>query len=191
MFSKDSGVYIACLAILPLMICSGIIYSIFPLYIVSLGASRSEVGLVCTCGAIAGAVTSPLWGKLSDKKGRKATLIISMVLFIFVFSGYTLSKHYSHLYFIQIVEGVAWGALGASSIALIADLAPIEKRGKAMGIYNSTWNPGWIVGPLDGGFLSDHVGFRYTFFICVLIIVADICLTALAIPSKRKMGAIT
>ena len=191
MLSKDNGVYIACLAILPLMICSGIIYSILPLYIVSLGASRSEVGLVYACGAIAGAVTSPLWGNLSDKKGRKVTLIISMVLFIFVFFGYTLSKHYSQLYFIQIVEGVAWGALGASSIALIADLAPIEKRGKAMGIYNSTWNLGWIIGPLAGGFLSDHIGFRYTFFICVLIIVADICLTALAIPSKRKMGAIT
>jgi len=186
---KDS-VYVTCLVLLPLMICSGIIYSILPLYIVSLGASKSAVGLIYTCGAIAGAITSPLWGRLSDKRGRKITLIISMLLFLSVFSGYTLSTHYSQLYFIQVVEGIAWGALGASSATLIADLAPVEKRGKAMGIYNSTWNLGWIVGPLAGGFLSDHIGFRYTFFICVLIIVIDMCLAAAAVPSKRRNGVI-
>jgi MFS family permease len=188
MFSKDNYVYIACLAILPLMVCSGIIYSILPLYIVSLGASRSVVGLVYTCGAVAGAVTSPLWGKFSDKKGRKLTLVISMILFAFVFLGYTLSKHYTQLYFIQVVEGVAWGALGASAIAMIADSVPVERRGKAMGIYNSTLNLGWIIGPLAGGFLSEHIGFRYTFFICVLFIIADICVTELIVTSKKRIG---
>ena len=179
---RDKPVYLICLSVFPLMVCSGIIYSVLSLYIQSLGAARGQIGLIYTCGAAAGAVAAPFVGSLADRVGRRAVLLGSMVVFALVFSGYALSRTYLHLFPIQVGEGIAWAALGASAVALIADSVPQERRGKAMGIYNTTWNLGWIVGPTLGGFLSDAIGFRTTFAICALIIGGGIVLGGLVLP---------
>ena len=44
-------------------------------------------------------------------------------------------------------------------------MAPRDERGWAMGVYERTWSLGWIVGPLAGGFLAEHIGFRPVFLI--------------------------
>lgn len=183
---KDKSVYLICLSVFPLMVCSGIIYSILSIYIQSLGAAKGQIGLIYTCGAAAGAMAAPLVGALSDRVGRRAVLLGSMAVFALVFSGYALSRTYLHLFPIQVGEGVAWAALGASAVALIADTVPQERRGKAMGIYNTTWNLGWIIGPTLGGVLSDSIGFRFTFAICVLIIGGGIVLGGVVLPRVRS-----
>ena len=53
-----------------------------------------------------------------------------------------------------------------------------------MGIYNSTWNLGWIIGPSLGGFLSDQIGFRMTFVISVLIIATGLAISAFLLPKR-------
>lgn len=181
---KDRPVYLICLSVFPFMVCTGIIYSVLPLYIQSLGANKSQIGLVYSCGAASGMITAPFLGQLSDKIGRKKVLLLSMLLFALVFLGYALSKKTGHLFPVQFAEGVAWAALGASAVALIADFVPGERRGKAMGIYNSTWSLGWIIGPTIGGFLSDQIGFRLTFFISVLIITIGLGMGAFLLPKR-------
>jgi len=178
------SIYIVCLTIFPFMVGSGIIYSVLSLYFAELGASRSQVGLIYTTGAVAAAATAPLWGRFSDRFGRKWVLLGSMGLFSVVFLGYALSTHYRQLFFVQVGEGVAWAALGASAMALIADLAPKEERGQAMGIYNAAWNIGWIVGPGLGGFLTDYLGFRTAFLICVGMTLTGMALGFALLPKR-------
>ncbi len=181
---KDKNVYLICLSIFPFMVCSGIIYSILSLYFQSLGAGKSQIGLLYTCGATSGAVTAPFLGQLSDKIGRKKVLLLSMAIFALVFLGYALSRNYRHIFPIQVGEGMAWAALGTSAVALIADFVPEERRGKAMGMYNTTWNLGWIIGPALGGFLSDQIGFRLTFLICAFIITTGLAIGAFLLPKR-------
>ncbi len=183
--------YVVCLTVFPFMICTGIVYSILAIYMTSLGLTKSQVGFLYTAGATAGAIGSPLWGMLADRFGRKKILTLSMAGFAFVFLGYALTSSYEQLFVIQIGEGLSWGAMGSAASALIADLVSAEERGKAMGIYNMTWNFGWIVGPSMGGVLSDHIGFTTTFIICTGITLTGFILAVLFIPAKVRTDQVT
>ncbi|MDL1971146.1 MAG: MFS transporter [Candidatus Desulfofervidaceae bacterium] len=169
-------VFLVCVVVFPFMICSGIVYSILSLYFAKLGATKSQIGFIYTSGALAGAAMAPFLGRLADKWGRKVILFMSMGLFMLLFLGYALSKCCFHLFLIQIAEGIAWSAMGTSATALLADVAPVAHRGEAMGIYNTAWSIGWIIGPSLGGISSDHLGFKLTFLICAGIMLFGIIL---------------
>ncbi len=160
------------------MVCSGMIYSVFALFVENLGATMAQIGLVFTVGAASGALAAPLFGRLSDKVGRKPILLVSMGVFVLVFLLYSLARSYIDVYAIQMMEGVAWAALGATTVALITDIVPAEEKGQAIGMYNMTWNLGWIAGPTLGGFLAETIGFRQTFLICAALIMIGLVMTA-------------
>ena len=186
---KKNPLYLLCLTVFPFMICTGIIYSILSLYMASLGLTKSEIGTLYTAGAIAAAISSPLWGSLSDRFGRKKILIFSMAIFAVVFLGYAFSRNYVHLILVQFGEGIAWAAMGSTAVALVADLVPEKSRGKAMGIYNMTWNAGWIVGPSLGGIFSDHIGFMLTFLMCTGLTIAGLFMALFLIPARLPRAA--
>lgn len=186
--NKKWDLYVVCLTVFPFMICTGIVYSILAIYMSSIGLTKSQVGFLYTAGATAGAIGAPLWGMLADRFGRKKILILSMAGFAFVFLGYALSSSYGQLFIIQIGEGLSWGAMGSAAAALIADLVSQEERGKAMGIYNMTWNLGWVIGPTMGGLLSDHIGFTTTFIVCTVLTLVGFVLAVFFIPGRVRGG---
>ncbi len=181
---RKKELYLVCLTVLPFMVCTGIVYSILSLYMAEVGLSKSQIGLLYTSGAVAGAIGAPFLGGLADRFGRKNVLLFSMCGFAFVFAGYALSRGYIPLLFVQIGEGFSWAALAASTTALVADLSTEETRGKAMGIYNMTWNVGWIAGPSMGGFIAEHMGFTFTFTLCTGITIFGLILAVFLIPAK-------
>lgn len=183
---RKKDLYLVCVTILPFMICTGMVYSVISLYMAEIGLTKSQIGTLYTFGAIAGAVSSPFAGTIADRLGRKKVLLFSMATFAFVFLGYAVSRNYLPLLFVQICEGLAWAAMGTAATALIADIVREEERGKAMGIYNATWNLGWIVGPTLGGFLSDAMGFTITFFLCTGLTIIGLTLALIFIPARVK-----
>lgn len=92
-----------------------------------------------------------------------------------------MANNFLDIAIIQGLEGVAWGAEGATALALIADIVPPVERGQAMGMYNTVWNLGWIAGPALGGVLAQLVGFRSMFMICSLMILFGLALTILLV----------
>lgn len=182
----DKSVYYLFISIFPLMVCSGIIYSVFSLFIAEMGATEAVVGFVFAIGAASGAFAGPLFGKLSDKFGRRLILLISMVIFVIVFLLYSVAGNVLHVSIIQGLEGVAWAAEGATAIALIADSVPSKERGQAIGMYNTVWNIGWIVGPILGGVLAQFIGFRMMFIICSALILFGLTLTLLLVKPQTR-----
>ena len=84
------NLYVFCFSILPLMICSGMVYSILSLYISELGASKTEIGLIYMTGSAMGALVSPSIGRLSDRIGRKPVMAASMAGFTVAFLAYSM-----------------------------------------------------------------------------------------------------
>ena len=183
---QKKKLYLVCLAVFPFMICTGIVYSIISIYMAEIGLTKSQIGFLYTSGATAGAVCSPFAGTIADRFGRKKVLLFSMAIFAFVFLGYAMSRSYIPFLIVQVAEGLAWAALGTSTTALIADLVNEENRGKAMGIYNTTWSFGWIIGPSLGGLLSDHIGFPVTFILCTGLTIFGLTLAFFFVPAKAN-----
>ncbi|MDP6510888.1 MAG: MFS transporter [Dehalococcoidia bacterium] len=164
MYKKS--LYTLLLGVFPLLLCSGIVYSVLPLYISNeLGASTSQLGAVYMVGAFVGFMLAPYLGKLADRRGKQIVLLFAMGGFGVAFAAYGTLSSLAPVYAVQAVEGASWAAMGATVPALIADIVPDQERGWAMGVYERTWSLGWIGGPLAGGLLAQHVGFRLTFVI--------------------------
>jgi MFS family permease len=89
------------------MVCSGIIYSVFSLFIAEMGATEAVVGFVFATGSASGAFAGPLFGKLSDKFGRRLILLVSMVIFVIVFLLYSAADNVLHISIVQGLEGIA------------------------------------------------------------------------------------
>ena len=158
------------------MICSGMIYSIFSLYLRDLGMSLTQIGIVYTASSISGIIFAPVFGRLSDKIGRKPIIILSMASFSLVFLLYSLSRSFLHILPVLILEGGMWAAFGAVTPAFVADIAKERERGEYMGIYNQAWYTGWAIGPFLGGFLADSIGFRLSYIICSIVLLVGLFL---------------
>ncbi|MDP2954292.1 MAG: MFS transporter [Chloroflexota bacterium] len=167
--------YIFCFAILPLMICSGIVYSVLALFMSEeLSASRTQIGLIYMTGALAGAIVAPFVGSLSDRIGRRPILLVCMASFVGVFALYALVGDVVQAFPVQAVEGGIWAALGPVAMAYVTDIVPSEHRGWALGMYERTWFIGWIIGPALGGLMADTIGFRTTFLVGSALVIAGL-----------------
>ena len=165
-----------CLSLLPLMITSGMFYSILPIYISKeLNASEMVVGSLFTTGALTGAMVSIAVGKISDIIGRKSLIVLSQIFFGLVMLLYSIINDYVFAYPIHMLEGFAWATLGVNAPAYIADVS--ERRGESLGVYNTVVHIGWVIGPLLGGFLAEFFGFRLMLRIAFVMIILGLILT--------------
>jgi EmrB/QacA subfamily drug resistance transporter len=109
----------------------------------------------------------PLWGKAADLYGRRATYLVGLAIFLAgsVLSG--LSTSMAALVLFRTIQGVGGGALLPLGYTIIADLYGLERRAKMQGYFSATWGVASIVGPLIGGFLTDHLSWRWVFYVNV------------------------
>jgi len=181
--------YVLCASVLPLMICSGLVYSMFSLYMAEvLRAPRTQIGLIYMLGSLVGLLFGPFLGKLSDRLGRKPIILGSIASFVLIFILYSMARGYRVVYPIQILEGAAWVAIGAAVTAYIADIIGADKRGWAMGVYQRTISVGWMIGPGFGGFLSDIIGFRTIFLLGAALAAIGFILVLLLVKEPRRQS---
>ena len=184
---EKKRLYVLCACVLPLMICSGLVYSMFSLYMGEvLGAPRSQIGLIYMVGSLVGLLFGPLLGKAADRYGRKPVILASMASFALIFVLYFKAPGYQVVYGIQVLEGAAWVAIGAAITAYIADIISAEKRGWAMGVYQQTISVGWMIGPAFGGFLSEVIGFRTIFLVGAILEVVGFILVLFLVKESRR-----
>jgi len=191
---EKKKLYILCACALPLMICSGLVYSLLSLYMAEvLGAPRNQIGLIYMVGSLVGLIFAPLLGKVADRSGRKPVILGSMASFALISFLYFKAQGYLVLYPIQVLEGASWVAIGAAVTAYIADVVTPDKRGWAMGVYQQTVSIGWVIGPAFGGFLSEVIGFRTIFLVGSILTTIGFVLVLLLVkePSRQAQSRAT
>jgi DHA2 family multidrug resistance protein len=126
----------------------------------------SAAGWIATAYILANAVLVPVWGKLGDTIGRKKIYVIGFVLFIFssVLAG--LAWSFNSMIVFRVLQAIAVSADYPTAMAIIAVTFPAgRKRAQALGIWSSVFAASAVLGPLIGGPLIDHFGWRSVFFI--------------------------
>lgn len=86
------------------------------------------------------------------------------------------------------VQGVGAGGLMVTSMALIADVVPLRERGKYQGAIGAVFGVATVIGPLLGGFFTDHLSWRWAFYVNVPIAILVVVAAARTIPSVRAAG---
>ena len=110
------------------------------------------------------AIGAPLWGRLSDRFGRKIMVEKSMVAFIIVMVGTAYATSPWQILALRMAQGVV-GGYGGLVITMAADSVPRERMMAAIGTTQSAQRLGPAIGPLVGGVLAQIVGLRYTFLV--------------------------
>ncbi|MGN7412020.1 MFS transporter [Paenibacillus sp. SAF-068] len=121
-------------------------------------------GFIFAANFLTSFLFQPLWGKLSDKYGRKVMLLRSGFGMAIVIALMGLAQNPWQLLLLRLLNGTISG-FNPAAVALISGTTPKDRMGFAMGISQSGQVAGTILGPLIGGLLADAVGFRPIFYI--------------------------
>lgn len=133
------------------------------------------------------AVMAPIWGKMSDSKGKKLMLIRSSILICITYFLGALVTSPFQLFLVRVLQGFAAG-LWPASLALMSAYTPKTKVGLCMGVMQSANICGGILGPLFGGVLADLFGIRASFFIAsgALLLITLITIFFIKEPPKHE-----
>lgn len=168
--SRRTQFLVIFLTILLSTIGFGVCIPVLPLYAEKFGASEFTNGLLTGVFALVMFVFAPLWGKLSDRIGRRPVLIFSVLgsaagYFIMGWAGSLM-----WLFVARIIDGASGGNIAAAQ-AYIADITSQESRSKAMGMIGAAFGLGFIIGPAIGGILakwSPHAPFYFVGVLCLV-----------------------
>lgn len=121
-------------------------------------------GLIFAANFVTSFIFQPIWGKVSDRYGRKMMLLRSGIgmAVVIILMGFSTAPW--HLLVLRMLNGVISG-FSPAAISLVSSSAPREKIGFAMGIVQSGGTAGAILGPFLGGLMADSFGFRPIFYI--------------------------
>lgn len=120
---------------------------------------------VVTAYVLASTVSTPLYGKLGDLYGRKRLFLGSIVLFLAGSALSGLSQSMAQLVAFRAIQGLGAGGLIVSVMAIIGDLVPPRERGRYQGYTAAVMALSMIGGPLVGGVLTDHLSWRWAFYV--------------------------
>jgi DHA1 family multidrug resistance protein-like MFS transporter len=167
-------------------ISMGIVGLALPLYALDLGADYTTIGLLGTTYVAFNCLFSPLAGRFSDRKGRKPFLVLGLFLLAFSFILYPLIRSVWWLLGVRLLQGAAEAPIWVNAQAAMADLSRVEKRGRAMGIYGTSWAFGFAIGPSIGGYLYNIKNAHLIFTLAAFIaLIAALTMSATRVPKPH------
>jgi EmrB/QacA subfamily drug resistance transporter len=143
---------------------------------------------VVTSYLLAETVATVLVGKFGDLFGRKLVFQVSAIVFISGSFLCGLAGNMTLLILWRGVQGIGAGGLMVTAMALIADVVPLRERGRYQGAIGAVFGVATVVGPLLGGLFTDHLSWRWCFYVNVPIAVLVVLAAARTIPSVRAEG---
>ncbi len=150
--------------------------------------SLDKLSWVVTAYLLASAVATPIYGKLGDMYGRKKVFITSIVIFLLGSILCGMSQNIGQLITFRAIQGLGGGGLMVLVMAIIADVVPPRQRGKYQGYLGAVFGLSSVLGPLLGGFFTEHLSWHWIFYINVPIGLVALYMvsTRLNLPVKKN-----
>jgi EmrB/QacA subfamily drug resistance transporter len=147
----------------------------------------SKYSWVATSYLLTSAVSTPLYGKISDMYGRKKIFQSAIVIFLIGSALCGLSQNMTELIFFRGLQGLGAGGLMTMVLTVIGDVVPPRQRGRYQGYFGGVFAIASVLGPLLGGLFTDHLSWRWVFYVNLPL--GIIALTAIAarlhLPVRR------
>ena len=138
------------------MLGFGIIIPNLAYYAKEIGATTTEIAILMSIYSGMQLLFAPIWGRLSDKHGRKPAILLGLLGNAAALIGFGLATDYTWLFVARSAAGIASAAVLPSVMAYVADVTTSEERGKGMGLMGAAMGLGFILGPAIGGVMGSH-----------------------------------
>lgn len=135
-----------------------------PVYVISLGGSQSQAGLVSGALAFTALLFRPVIGWLTDAWRRRPLILIGTSCYGFASIFYLLADSIPLLLFGRFIHGFGLCCYTTAANAYVADIAPFRRRAEAVGIFTAAQTMGLIIGPLVGFMIVGALGFHNLFY---------------------------
>lgn len=163
----------------------GIVIPIIPSYAeAGFGASDMMVGLVVASFSFAQLLFTPLWGRLSDRIGRRPVLLFGLALTVISYIMFGMAHSLEMLIVSRLLAGIGGANISAAQ-AYISDVTRPEERARGMGLIGAAFGLGFVFGPLIGGTL---VGYGYSIpgFAAAILSAIALVVAFFALPESLK-----
>ncbi|MEE9905759.1 MFS transporter [Chlorobium sp.] len=184
---KKSPLVILLLTVMLDLIGFGIVLPLLPTYAKELGASPFMIGLIAAIFSIMQFIFSPLWGKLSDRIGRRPVMLISIFITSLSYLIFSQSDNIPLLIFARGLSGIGSANIAAAQ-AYITDVTDSKNRSGAMGMIGAAFGVGFIIGPLIGGLLMHNYGIEMVGYVASGLIFLDFILAVIFLPESNKQA---
>ncbi len=171
-------------AMLPAVLDQTILSTALPTIASDLGR-LADVSWVTSAYVVAAAASTPLWGKLGDRHGRKRLLEISLILFLASSAVCGVAQSITWLIASRTVQGIAAGGLMTLAMAAVGDLVSPRERGRYQGYIAATFAVATVIGPLLGGLLVQHASWRWVFYVNLPLGVVALAGLRTALPTPE------
>lgn len=167
----------------------GIVIPVLPLYAEHFGATAWEIGWLVGIFSLAQFFFAPVWGKVSDRIGRKPVLLLGLIGTI---AGYLLmgaAKTVLMLFIARLIDGIAGANIGAAQ-AYLADISTPENRAKAMGLLGAAFGLGFVFGPALGGWAGATFNYSAPMYIAAGLAAVNFFFVLFCLPESRPPGTV-
>ena len=162
-----------------------IVATALPTVVADLGGAGHQSWVV-TSYLLASTIVTAIVGKLGDLFGRKAVFQAAVVFFLVGSVLCGLSGSMTMLVASRALQGIGGGAIMVTAMAVIGEVIPLRERGRYQGALGAVFGVTTVIGPLLGGFFTDHLTWRWAFWINIPVAIVVLLVAVTAIPSLAK-----
>jgi DHA1 family tetracycline resistance protein-like MFS transporter len=157
---------------------------ILPLWAEEFGASPTEIGLLTASYAVMQLLFAPVWGRLSDRYGRRPVILVSLAGSAVAALAIGLAGTLLVLWLARVLQGIA-GASYAAGQAYVADVTGPADRARGMGLIGAAFGLGFVLGPAMGAMFS-AIDDRLPFFVAAGLAAANLLIAYRRLPESRR-----
>ncbi len=162
-----------------------IVSTALPTIVSDLGGLE-HLSWVVTAYLLASTAATPLWGKLGDQYGRKRLFQTAIVIFLIGSALCGMAQDMPQLIAFRAVQGLGGGGLMVLSMAIVGDLVPPRERGRYQGLFGAVFGATSVLGPLLGGVFTEHLSWRWVFYVNLPVGVVALAVIAVALRIPRR-----
>ncbi|WP_416971905.1 DHA2 family efflux MFS transporter permease subunit [Streptomyces sp. 4F14] len=162
-----------------------IVSTALPTIVSDLGGLE-HLSWVVTAYLLASTAATPLWGKLGDQYGRKRLFQTAIVLFLIGSALCGTAQNMPQLIAFRALQGLGGGGLMVLSMAIVGDLVPPRERGRYQGLFGAVFGATSVLGPLLGGVFTEHLSWRWVFYVNLPVGVVALAVIAAVLRIPRR-----